>query len=413
VVKYNTREEMLENLDSWYDNWIKKQEVETIDEEEVKTIVKEEIELLSKMTVEELTLFQKWNSLNALYPLNTNPFLRIPFEEQYPLVHTVQNNIWIPTDSDDYKKLEPIVVAAKTKLEKDIWNILRHFISTMEHKGAFGRSLKFTVKDQITDKYLGVFAVSSDYMDLKARDDYIGWTRKQKTDKMLKYTAVGSTIVPTQPLGYNYLGGKLMALLTLSTPVRKEWKDVYQNTITGITTTSLYGSFSQYNSLKYWKKLGRTSGTRHFSHTDPTWYLMKKYLLYKEPRTYFNFFIARHTSGPYKRDGKQRAIERVYKLLNINPDVFVTKHQRGVYFAPLYTNTLRFLREEDLKLKEELFDSSVESLVNLWKNKYAKKRLTNLKEAGKLNLTETLFYENLIGRSWEQVRSECLTNIGR
>jgi hypothetical protein len=65
-------------------------------------------------------------------------------------------------------------VAAKTKLEKDIWNILRHFISTMEHKGALGRSLKFTVKDQITDKYLGVFAVSSDYMDLKARDDYIG-----------------------------------------------------------------------------------------------------------------------------------------------------------------------------------------------------------------------------------------------
>jgi hypothetical protein len=36
---------------------------------------------------------------------------------------------------------------------------------------------------------------------------------------MLKYTAVGSSIVPLQPFGYNFVGGKLIALLTISEPV--------------------------------------------------------------------------------------------------------------------------------------------------------------------------------------------------
>jgi hypothetical protein len=38
-------------------------------------------------------------------------------------------------------------------------------------------------------------------------------------DGMLKHTCMGSSISPTQLLGYNYLGGKLIALMVCSDKV--------------------------------------------------------------------------------------------------------------------------------------------------------------------------------------------------
>ena len=39
---------------------------------------------------------------------------------------------------------------------------------------------------------------------------------------MINHTCIGSTIV-LQPLGYNLVGGKLLALLCLSDTVEKTW----------------------------------------------------------------------------------------------------------------------------------------------------------------------------------------------
>ena len=45
------------------------------------------------------------------------------------------------------------------------------------------------------------------------RDNHIGWDEQQRL-KNLKHLAVVSTCVSTQPLGYNFLGGKLLATLS-------------------------------------------------------------------------------------------------------------------------------------------------------------------------------------------------------
>ena len=70
--------------------------------------------------------------------------------------------------------------------------------------------------------------------------------------------------MPTQPLGYSFTGGKLLAYLCLSDDVQRLWKEKYGDTLVGVTTTSLYGkakanTLSQYDGLKYWKRMGFTT----------------------------------------------------------------------------------------------------------------------------------------------------------
>ena len=70
---------------------------------------------------------------------------------------------------------------------------------------------------------------------------------------MNRHTAMGFVIVPSQPFGYNYLGGKLLALLCCSHFARETISKVFDKEIALFETTSLYGSTtsaSQYDGLK-------------------------------------------------------------------------------------------------------------------------------------------------------------------
>jgi len=64
---------------------------------------------------------------------------------------------------------------------------------------------------------------------------------------------MGFVIVPSQPFGYNYLGGKLLALMCVSHFARETLNKVFEKDIALFETTSLYGSStsaSQYDGLK-------------------------------------------------------------------------------------------------------------------------------------------------------------------
>jgi hypothetical protein len=64
---------------------------------------------------------------------------------------------------------------------------------------------------------------------------------------------MGFVIVPAQPFGYNYLGGKLLAALCTSHAVREIVNQKYGMNLCLFETTSLYGSsktVSQYDGMK-------------------------------------------------------------------------------------------------------------------------------------------------------------------
>jgi hypothetical protein len=317
-----------------------------VDENELVDRLTKELTYASNMSVEEYTLYQKWCEVKNKYPaqkVNTlfgEESQLVDQSKDKLLVH-VKNNIWSPKDPMDFEKLEPELIYTKDIPNgSQLWNAIRTFASTMKNNNNIGRNLNFIVRDKPTKKYLGVICISSDFLDLTPRDNYIGWDRERKTKKMINHTAIGSTIVPLQPLGFNYTGGKLLALLCLSDKVQEIWKREYGDTMVGVTTTSLYGSFSQYQNLKYWKKRGHSSGSVSYEATKPTIAMIRDWLKENHTRKFFEWYSATKPTGqPYKRDHRNRSHTFAYSKLGIPREITKSAHSRGIYFSTLYDNT--------------------------------------------------------------------------
>ena len=416
-----------------------------VDENTLREQTIKDLTYVSAMDVREYTLYQKWCEIKDKYPTFINNTLfgeevQLENPAQQVIVDEVKNNIWLPKDADDYLNLEPIliytddsskvfregidgsIVEDRTKRSDlpERWNAARNFISTMKNNSNIGRNLNFLVADNKTSKYLGVICISSDFLDLTPRDNAIGWPRELKTQGgMINHTAIGSTIVPFQPLGYNYVGGKLLALLCLSDEVQRLWKKQYGDTLVGVTTTSLYGKtkaggLSQYDNLDHWNPMGFSSGSVSFEPSRDTRYSIREWLKTNHTRKYFEWYVAKKPSGqPHKRDHKNRSLSFVYSKMQIPKQLIRTEHARGIYFSPLYNNSFEFLRgdigEEQLV---KSFDTSYEALTKIWKEKHARGRIGFLKKKGKVS-TETLFYDDLIYLTWQETKDKYLGQVGR
>ena len=396
-----------------------------IDTENLKSSLIGDLTLASKMDVREYTLYQKWCEVHEKYPTREINTLTDGYEvqlidnNQIKLVEKVKSKFWMPKSPDDYENLKPKMVLSNGPLA-ETWNTIRTFSSTMKNNSNIGRNLFYTVIDEVTEKYLGVICISSDFLDLTPRDKAIGWERTVKTQgNMINHTAIGSTIVPLQPLGFNYMGGKLLALLCLSDTVQKDWKRQYDDVLVGVTTTSLYGNtksngLSQYDGLEHWNKMGFSSGSVAFEPTKKTVNSVYDWVKENHTQKYFEWWEAKKPNGlPFKRDHKNRTLNFAYSKLGIPKNLIRTEHQRGIYFSPLYNNTNEFLRKEigETDLVKS-FDTSEETLSNIWKTKYAKGRISMLKKKNNVSY-ESLFYDDLIFLTWEQTKEKYLPQVGR
>ena len=417
----------LPNVDEQWRLWQIENEPERfehIDTEQLKADLIADLTVKSQMDVREYTLYQKWCEVHEKFPTRELTTLygqdvQLINQEHEGVIADIKSNIWMPESPDDYANLKPKMILSNGPLAER-WNTLRTFSSTMKNNSNIGRNLYYTVIDEVTGKYLGVICISSDFLDLTPRDKFIGWPKDIKTTgNMINHTAIGSTIVPLQPLGFNYMGGKLLALLCLSDTVQEDWKRQYGDVLVGVTTTSLYGNtksngLSQYDGLEHWTKMGFSSGSVAF---DPNRNLLNKiYNWVKENHTkhYFEWWEAKKPNGlPYKRDHKNRTLHFAYGKLKIPKELVKCAHQRGIYFSPLYNNTCEYLRKEigDDQLVKS-FDTSVETLTNIWKTKYAKGRISMLKKKNNVSY-ESLFYDDLIFLSWEETKAKYLPQVGR
>lgn len=417
----------IEFVEEQWQTWIEKNPLGTyehIDQEKLVDVLTKDLTYASGMDVKEYTLYQKWCEIKERYPVENVSTLwgqdvQMVYPEQEKLINQVKSNFWMPKDPDDYANLKPVMKLHNGDLA-ETWNAIRTFTSTMKNNSNIGRNLFYTIEDEVTGKYLGVLCISSDFLDLTPRDNAIGWSRDIKTSQgMINHTAIGSTIVPLQPLGYNYMGGKLLALLCLADTVQKDWKERYGDVLVGVTTTSLYGNtksngLSQYDGLEHWNKMGFSSGSVAFEPSRATKKMIFDWLKENHTKKYFEWWEAKNKQGlPLKRDHKNRSLHFAYPKLGIPKELTRTEHQRGIYFSPLYDNTSEYLRKEigDDKLVKS-FDTSLEALTNIWKTKYAKGRISMLKKKNTVSY-EALFYDDLIKMSWEETKAKYLTQVGR
>jgi hypothetical protein len=414
-------------VDKQWNEWQQANPVESfehIDTDVLKETLIQDLSYASQMDVREYTLYQKWCEVHERYPVHEvstvfGAEMQMVNPEQKILIDQVKSNFWMPESPDDYEKLKPVMQIHNGDLA-ETWNAIRTFSSTMKNNSNIGRNLFYTVVDEHSGKYLGVICISSDFLDLTPRDNAIGWPRDVKTQQgMINHTAIGSTIVPLQPLGFNYMGGKLLALLCLADTVQKDWKERYGDVLVGVTTTSLYGNtksngLSQYDGLEHWNKMGFSSGSVAFEPSKKTMKMVFNWIKENYPRKYFEWWDAKNTQGlPLKRDHKNRSLNFAYSKLGIPKNLIRTEHQRGIYFSPLYNNTNEYLRKEigDEQLVKS-FDTSEETLAQIWKTKYAKGRISMLKKKNNVSY-ESLFYDDLIYLSWEDTKAKYLPQVGR
>lgn len=416
-----------EQLDQ-YNHWLSQQDAETVDTDTVRDQVLAGLRFAKSMTSTEYTLWRTWQQVNDEFRSATRAKLRS--------IQRTKQNIFVPQGPDDVKTIEPELVFVQQQFPvprvsiwgteriafltnpdplADDWEHMRHFVSNMEHGGNVGRSVRFLVRDKTTKKYLGIICVAGDFAQLKGRDDAIGWMQNAKNKGIpdrLNNTAIGSVLVPTQPFGFSFLGGKLMALLMLSRPVADMWERLYGDVLAGVTTTSLHASErpnSQYDGLDpYILGLGVSPGDTALRPDRNTLNLLKAWMKFHYPQQYWEFYVAKRDNGqPLKRSANEYARQFCYKQLGIDVDEFRSGHSRGIYFSRLYTNTDPFLRGE-IEASELVpaFDNSVEALTDVWR-KMAKQRAAVLRKKGNFSY-ETHFADSLLGMTWDEAKATYL-----
>ena len=395
---------------------------EFIFEDEKRKLI-ENMNYLMTMSVEEQTLYKKWVELQEDSMIRDKSQIASLYDTQ-----------WKPTDINnkeltikEIEELEPYVeIVDDDAAQSTKWTYLRKMIHTMSWTANPGRNVKIFIKDRKSGKLLGLVSLASDVTAMGVRDNYIGWTKEDKFQKgKLNYTTIASTIVCTQPLGYNFLGGKLTAMMTTVPEVREYWKKKYGQTLIAVGTTSLYGIHSQYNGIPHFKTLGESAGKIAIKPDDEFYDPWHQWL--KENRSEWyqtaitnerirngaNMGTGEGASGPVSGI-KQKILGQIFKECGIKMSDYHHGFKRGVYFAQMYENGNEFLRSEieesELVMKKKFADG-VDYINNWWKRQ-AIKRYTTLHNENRLK-PEDLFYIDGIGMSWKDFKQQRLSEVGR
>jgi hypothetical protein len=370
------------------------------------------IDYLKSMSAEEQTFYKKWVEVQT-------------YKDYLNKSGVVKAKIWTPTDINnidltikELENLNPTIVhvTAGSPYEHD-WLMLRLFCHTMEYAQTPGRFIKLLITDGNVDnpRYLGAVSISSDVIVITDRDDYIGWTADNKLkDKRLVHSAIGSCIMSTQPFGYNFLGGKLVAALITTSKTREIWKKLYDEELVGMTTTSLYGSYSMYNSLKWWHKCGSSTGKMMIKPDDSVYEVWHQWIKDNRTEQYNKAMTQKEgVSGPVT-GAKTRVINMIFQTLGIKSSDYTHGYERGVYYSCFYENTKEFLQnkitEKDLKLKE-LFKKDVQGVLDWWKPK-AIERYKKLHGEGNIK-SDILYYNKMMGMTYDDAKSKFFNEVGR
>ena len=385
--------------------------VEAFDFEGNKRKLIDNLNLLKAMSVEEQTFYKKWLEIQTCESLSSK-------------ANTIKARIWTPTDINDesltikeIESINPTLVYVETKQQNEDWTILRIFGHTMTFDQTPGRFIKFLVTDGNVDspKYIGCISVSSDVIAITDRDNYLGWTATDKMDnKRLAHSAIGSCIMSTQPIGYNFLGGKLVAAMITTSTVRDLWKQLYSQTLVGMTTTSLYGSYSMYNSLKWWHKCGSSAGKISIKPDEDIYKVWHEWVKDNCTEKYDKAMTQREgVSGPVT-GAKSRVLSMIFSKCDIKQSHYQHGYERGVYYSCFYENTKDYLQSkinDDKLIIKDLFKRDSQAVCEWWRPK-AIERYKKLKSESNLK-TNIHFYNQMIGMSYEESKSVYFHEVGR
>ena len=183
--------------------------------------------------------YMRDQKLNSLSELPTNPL--------YPLEDDLFQDFSMHPKNMNFEVCE---------IDSDTWMNLLNITSSHVNIAPVGRNVKLAVRETNTEKIVGFIRLGSPVINCRPRNQLLGqvFTQQPEWGKRFNDAAMmGFVIVPTQPFGYNYLGGKLLAAICTSHEVREIVNKKYGMNLCLFETTSLYGSsktVSQYDGMK-------------------------------------------------------------------------------------------------------------------------------------------------------------------
>jgi hypothetical protein len=263
-----------------------------------------------------------------------------------------------------------------------------------------GKTLKIVVKEKTTNTIVGFIRYGSPLINSKPRNDALGGV--PDLDIFNKRAIMGFHIVPSQPWGFNCLGGKLLAAIACSHDTRRMLNDKYDIKLAIFETTSLYGSIKTDNGGASMYD-GMRPYLRFQGMTESKFLLTLGEEIYPELK---NFFTERNGGEELiKKGASSRKLKMQNKFVSIIKNS-LKEHDQGGYeifcdaiskasevttqkrfFASNYgyTNTKEILlgKENDLTKGESYDKFELNNIVKWWKKK-ATKRYNNIVADGRL-----------------------------
>ena len=318
----------------------------------------------------ELTIQEQIISLcKNIKPMKSEKFFH---EKEY-----YENLIFNYNDIEQVKKIKIYLEFAENKNQQDIWNYYRRNISSLkkiENAHLIGRQIYILIKDNTTEKYLGIISLSSDIYNIEDRDNYIGWNSNDKINQLVNIANM-STCVPTSIFGFNFNGGKLLASLVFSKEVLEYYKNKYNNNLLGITTTSLYGKSIMYDRLKCFKFCGYTKGNSVKNIPSEVTKICSDYLKTEYNKNY-----------PLRK--KFIIIQSAFDKLGLPKEDLIMDNKKGVYFGFTYKKSQKYLQNKINNLNTDVKFNDIktsEEIFNWWLNRWATQRFNHLQSLKNIN----------------------------
>ncbi|MFZ3166730.1 MAG: Druantia anti-phage system protein DruA [Candidatus Methanoperedens sp.] len=299
-------------------------------------------------------------------------------------------NYFANGDDIDISSISPKLINVQDiQRNQDLFRYATYLWSIPVSQG-YGRRMRYLVMDSSNNKLIGIIGLTDPVIGLKARDDWIGWTRNQKEDRL--WHTLDSYVLGAVPPYNLLLGGKIVAALLTSNEIRNDFKKKYENkkaVISGkrrkghlalVTTNTALGKSSMLSRLYYtpggynektdaknrrelWHHVGWTSGYGHFHLNSGLADEMIDYL-----QEVGDPIIVKHRfgQGPH---WKMRVIRNCLQRINLNGNNLLYHGiKRGFYGAPLTPNFKEYLCGKTNEL--EYYDQTAEDISTYIKDRY-------------------------------------------
>ena len=211
---------------------------------------------------EKLLSIKNTNSNNSVQRIKQEQIREIYKKYTNEQINDYENKVFNGSIVD-VENIEIKLEFVENHYQEQIFEYYRNIVSSVPQYNIPGRQLKILVKDNISNTYLGLLQLTVDLLVNDKKNIFLGVDDKDygKYKKVIRDCGVNISIcVPLQPFGFNFCGGKLLAMLAFSKEVYNYYYSKYNTKIAYIMTTSINGKSVQYSKLKCLKFIGLTAG---------------------------------------------------------------------------------------------------------------------------------------------------------